>query len=299
MNEADLMCDCDNRIVQTPDSSYIVSFRGFYGGGMSRKIYLKTHPQVQQKITTDNVVSEEQYRYNKYDLIRSKSIVINQTDTLRTNYIYPTENSAWYSSTLAVQNRLSPIIEQITYRTSSNTYPKEVEQIRTDYKYATSGNTLLVPNTIQSVRSGSNQWRTDLTYNLYDAKGNVLQQTGVNGVPITLLWGYNNQHLIAEIKNATYEQIKNALGGQTVVDRIANADTPSVDDAILINNLRSNSTLKDAFITTYTYKPLVGMQTMTDPRGVVIKYDYDSFGRLNKVTQADKVIETYNYNYKN
>jgi len=41
------------------------------------------------------------------------------------------------------------------------------------------------------------------------------------------------------------------------------------------------------------------MATMTDPRGVVTKYDYDSFGRLSKVTQADKVIQTYDYHYKN
>jgi len=36
---------------------------------------------------------------------------------------------------------------------------------------------------------------------------------------------------------------------------------------------------------------------LSDPRRVVTKYDYDSFGRLIKVTQEDKVIEEYN-NYK-
>jgi YD repeat-containing protein len=41
------------------------------------------------------------------------------------------------------------------------------------------------------------------------------------------------------------------------------------------------------------------MQTMTDPRGVVTKYEYDTFGRLYKVTQADRVIKTYDYHYKN
>jgi len=56
---------------------------------------------------------------------------------------------------------------------------------------------------------------------------------------------------------------------------------------------------KKALVTTYTYKPLTGMLTMTDPRGVVTNYDYDSFGRLNKVTQAGRVVEEYKYNYKN
>jgi len=67
----------------------------------------------------------------------------------------------------------------------------------------------------------------------------------------------------------------------------------------LIDNLRFNANLKDALITTYTYKPFVGIQTMTDPRGVITNYDYDSSERLQKVTQAGKVIESYDYYYKN
>ena len=57
--------------------------------------------------------------------------------------------------------------------------------------------------------------------------------------------------------------------------------------------------LPNALITTYTYKPLVGIATMTDPRKVKTEYDYDTFGRLKKVTQAGKEIEWYDYRYKN
>jgi len=57
--------------------------------------------------------------------------------------------------------------------------------------------------------------------------------------------------------------------------------------------------LPNAIVTTYTYKPLVGILTMTDPRGAVTKYDYDAFGRLIRVTQAEKAIGWYDYHYKN
>ena len=298
VSESDLICDCNSSLIQSTDNSYIVSFKGFTGGGISRKIYLKTNPQVLQRVKTDNVVSEEWYRYNPYNQLRSKSIVINQTDTLRTNYFYPTERSEWYSTELVAKNRLSPIIEQITYRASSTSAAKELKRIRTDYKYAVSGNTLLVPNTVQSSYSGSGQWQTDFTYNSYNGKGSVLQQTAIDQVPIVYLWSYNYQYPIAEIKGATYAEVKTALGNytDTQVETLAAKIDPAADMAT-INSLRTK--LPQALVTTYTYKPLFGIATMTDPRGVVTKYDYDAFGRLIKVTQADKVIEEYKYNYKN
>jgi hypothetical protein len=252
LGEAGLICDCNPQIYQV-DSSFIVSFIDFYGGGVSRKIYLKTYPQVQQKIKVDNVVSEEWYRYNHYDQLRSKSIVINQTDTLRTDYIYPTECSDWYCLNLTAKNRLTPVIEQATYRANASVSPSEIERIHTDYKFVNPSDTLLlVPNTIQSMRSGSNQWQIDLTCDFYNEKGNVLQQTGLDNVAVAFLWGYKNQYPVAEIRNATYAQVEAALG-QTAVNRIANADILSASDAVLLNNLRTNANLSNALVTTYTY----------------------------------------------
>lgn len=56
--------------------------------------------------------------------------------------------------------------------------------------------------------------------------------------------------------------------------------------------------LPNAQVSTYTYKALVGMTSMTDPRGTTT-YEYDSFGRLSKVKDAKgKVINTYDYHYQ-
>jgi len=139
----------------------------------------------------------------------------------------------------------------------------------------------------------------NVTYEKYDSKSNILQFTTRAGITNCYLWSYNYQYPIAEIKNATYADVVNALSGQAVADRIAGATEPAASDLMLINNLRTNANFKTSLITTYTYKPLVGILTMTDPRGVVTKYDYDSFGRLSKVTRDNKVIETYDYHYVN
>ena len=80
-----------------------------------------------------------------------------------------------------------------------------------------------------------------------------------------------------------------------------NGDLKEVNESDLqsINNLRSNSAFKEAMITTFTYKPLVGMTVMTDPRGRTTTYEYDDFGRLEIVKDHEgKLLEEYQYHYK-
>lgn len=56
----------------------------------------------------------------------------------------------------------------------------------------------------------------------------------------------------------------------------------------------------DAQMTTYTYKPLIGMTSSTDPNGKTTYYEYDTFGRLSLVKDNDgKIIKKYDYHYAN
>ncbi|GGH33106.1 hypothetical protein GCM10011418_47090 [Sphingobacterium alkalisoli] len=55
----------------------------------------------------------------------------------------------------------------------------------------------------------------------------------------------------------------------------------------------------DAQMTTYTYDPLIGMTSMTDPRGITEYYKYDGFQRLKDVLDFESnVLKNYQYHYK-
>ena len=53
-------------------------------------------------------------------------------------------------------------------------------------------------------------------------------------------------------------------------------------------------------ITTYTCDPLIGVTSITDPKGYTIYYTYDSFGRLQHVKDAQgNIVSENEYHYKN
>jgi YD repeat-containing protein len=57
--------------------------------------------------------------------------------------------------------------------------------------------------------------------------------------------------------------------------------------------------LTEAWVWTYTYKPLVGITSIIDPHGVSTYFEYDSFGRLKNTKDSDlKLLQEYQYNYQ-
>ena len=54
-----------------------------------------------------------------------------------------------------------------------------------------------------------------------------------------------------------------------------------------------------ALVTSYTYKPLIGVTSETDPQGKTIYYEYDGFNRLKLIRDKDnKILKTFDYKYQ-
>jgi YD repeat-containing protein len=72
--------------------------------------------------------------------------------------------------------------------------------------------------------------------------------------------------------------------------------TMALTEGTRIDNIRIRPA--DSFMTSYTYHPLYGISSVTDPNGVTTFYEYDTFGRLQLVKDHDRnVLSTYNYHY--
>jgi hypothetical protein len=244
------------------------------------------------------VTSTTEYQYNHFNwLVNSEKTYNSRNETIERRINYPNNFSTIepYASMVS-QNILSPAIEQSEYKNNSFLQKKI-----TDYKNW--GNGIFVPEFVKLQTSGQSAPRTRITYHNYDSQGNPIYISKDDADQIIYLWGYNYQYPVAEIRNIMYEQIRSALGDD-LINRVAQADTPSSADLSTISaTLRA---LPNAQVTTYTYKPLVGIETVTDSRGVISYYVYDSLGRLKETYYYEendpnkkRVIETHDYHYRN
>ncbi len=204
-------------------------------------------------------------------------------ETLETKYFYPGDSdvaSEPLVSNLITANRLIPLKVQ-TFRNSVKL--SETKKVFKDWS-----NGLIQPEIIQSSK-GTAALETRLRFSAMDnANGNVLQVKQENGTDVSYIWGYGGVYPIAKIENATYLQVKTALG-LTDDGLKALTEVPATIRTLLPN----------ALVTTYTYKPLVGLSSMTDPKGLVTKYEYDALGRLIRVKDKNNNLLSENqYLYK-
>ncbi|GHV56937.1 hypothetical protein FACS1894182_04580 [Bacteroidia bacterium] len=165
------------------------------------------------------------------------------------------------------------------------------------------GNNCFAPEYVKQQTASQANPETRITYYNYNSYGKPLYISKDNADKVVYLWSYNHQYPIAEIINATYEQVKAALGytSDSQVEALAAQTAPNVNtiSALLRTYFKDASVL----VTTYTYKPLVGMTSDTDSRGVITYYEYDSFGRLKRTylieNGIEKTLQWNDYHYRN
>lgn len=166
---------------------------------------------------------------------------------------------------------------------------------------------LPLPLGVSSMDLQSSTKSTEIIYDQYDNKGNLLQYTlkpdinGNNGIPVTIIWGYNQTQPIAKIEGAKLSDIP-----QTLINSIVNTSdytNANYSELTLLGQLDAfRIALPNFQISTYTYKPLIGVTTITTPSGIREYYFYDTANRLESVkTNENGVLTTlkeYQYHYK-
>jgi YD repeat-containing protein len=185
-------------------------------------------------------------------------------EVLKTTYNYDPSNSS-YS-----QNRLAPS-QTINFRGTTQLASNIVA-----YSNTFSGNASYLPSTLSSGK-GSETPTVVQRYNAYDEYGHIKESQQENGIKTAYIYGYNKSLLVAQIDNMAYASIPIAL-----ITNIQTASNSNNTAGLLtaLTALRNDSALAGAMVTSYTYIPLVGISTNTDPKGDMLTYSYDTFGRL-------------------
>lgn len=107
-----------------------------------------------------------------------------------------------------------------------------------------------------------------MSFDQYDTNGNVCQMTDSTGKVTGIVWDASGLYPVKVGENMTYSQTNSA-------------------SALSAGHL----------LTTYTWIPLVGMSSVTDPSGRTTQYSYDSAGRLTGIIAPNGSLSTaYAYN---
>ncbi|KRB56452.1 hypothetical protein [Flavobacterium sp. Root186] len=155
------------------------------------------------------------------------------------------------------------------------------------------------------------RYKEKTSFTKYDNKGNILEIKPADGIVTSYIWGYNSQYPIAKVVNATYQEITNVLGASTLTrlndgvkympippnPQIQKIPLTDAEVRSMLSVLRTN--LTNAQITTYTYKPLIGMTSETDINDKTTYYEYSDLNKLKIVKDNEgNILSENEYNYK-
>jgi YD repeat-containing protein len=253
-------------------------------------------------LNNKKIVAYDTSIYNNYTYKQISSREVTQSDGTKqiTSFRYPYDyDSQSVYGIMVNRHIIAPVIEQLTYKDTTF-----LESTRT--KYFDWGNNILAPDTVVTT-IGASSSDTLICYYGYDNKGNVLSMSKENDMRVSYIWGYDQTYPVIKAENIDYATLNTALSSIQsdlqgfLTNTIGDITSETQKNAWKSFNTSLRTALKPALcsVTTYTYKPLVGMTSQTDANGVTTYYEYDSFGRL-KLIRDNKgyILKTYELHYK-
>ncbi|ELR68346.1 hypothetical protein C900_00445 [Fulvivirga imtechensis AK7] len=231
---------------------------------------------------------------------------------LRINYVNDLLNQPDYQQCLndtyaVADNKLKPILDlKRQYRSGVLLEDSKwnasglLESFHTEYSDFSSDRTGIYPTAVYSLKPRTpvlgfvplhienNMMITDEDYDAEPeaqykySSGRIVEILNKGGVYTSYVWGYNNTFPIVKAIGVSWPDLSNTyntVGGNLI-------------------SLRNHQSMAGALISTYTYSPLLGMLSESDPNEYTRSYTYDRIGRLIVVKDEEgNIIQNYKYEY--
>lgn len=283
---------------------------GFYDNyyGFYNPTEVKTTEYLPDNSVMTTIAFSSYANPNHYQVTSSKT-VFTDGSIQETTYQYAHEKN---NPLLISKNMVGIPLETTTTLTSQST-TKTLGKTETLYPTSlptSSTGNLVLPLSVISSDQLNGSSSTDITFNRYDDKGNILQYTTKDGNVVSFLWGYNGTQPIVKAEGMSYDQIVSTPLTLGIVSASNEDSSDPAKEGLLLDalaNFRKQMALTGKKITTYTYDPLVGVTSITPPSGVRQSFVYDAAGKLKEVLSrkkeatvgfTGKKTKTLNYNYK-
>lgn len=275
---------------------------------LDKKYFTRSNYLVEEKeksfFSSGNI---EQTSKNYYDstispsdpMLKGREITDNLGNSRSFNYEYTDERH----SALIAANMLST---SIGIRKEKNNTQISRDEIIYDP-------TAILPSEVRHINDRQNQ-KTDVVFDVYDDKGNLISYKDSDGILMTILYGYNQTLPIAIIKGTNYNTLAQDLHLpsndaseylELPIVKKSNLDIDTPSENLLITelqNFRNQLFFRENIyqITTYTYDPLIGVTSVTPPTGMMQKYIYSTItNKLEKIIDKDgNILKEFKYNYK-
>lgn len=253
------------------------------------RITLTAQQHTQQWFEGKQLSDTIDYDYYMQDgsyLLKSTKQTNSENEELLTTNFYPKDGEVEGHEALLLKNCVSEVVRtQVQHTKIDNGSTEIISKVRKDYIEL--GNSVVLPKKMTVAKD--DQLPREYFFEYYTS-GNLRESNMLDGPTTTYLWGYDHIYPIAQIQNATFNEVT-AINGAFNLSREAGL-TPSLE-----NQLRNG--LSNALITTYTYNSFIGITSMTDPRGYTMSYYYDEFNRLEYVKDDEgNFVTDYKYHYK-